>query len=579
MDMGDKKGRVFVLGLDGATLDVMMPMIERGELPAFKKIMTSGGCGRLRSVAPPLSPPAWVSFATGKNPGKNGIIGFTRMVPNTYKLALVSGQDNQSRTVWELLSDAGKKVIVLNVPMTYPPRPVNGLMISGLDTPDVHSDFTYPPSLKEEIFSRFPDYRINLQLGGYLQSDRRRRTALRMILDNIDSRYRVTEYLMDQYPWDFFIVKFNNPDIVQHHFWKYMDPDHPEYDPGCADDLRQAIFSVYRRLDEVASLVMEKLDEDTTFLVMSDHGAGARINKVVYLNEWLRERGYLKALDGRQRSHGRLKSGLPGRIFSCGNKLLSFLFRNTSPKARIFLKNLAPRTFSRLSLHFKFSGWLSAIDWSQTSAFLAEQECLRINLKDVYPQGVVEKRDYLKVRDKIIRELKSLRDPETAETVFEDVLAREEAFGVPDDDTLPDIQLITREAKYDITGRLVKKGAFSGNTFVRKESHARSANGMHRPEGVFFMKGPHASTGLKLEGLKLVDVCPTILFAMDMPVPMDMDGKVIDKAFQNDFMKTHPVEYKEYGRYRESPEEPAAVYSSDEESKLVDNLRSLGYMD
>ena len=571
--------KVFVLGLDGATLDVMTPMMSRGELPAFAQMAAQGVHGPLQSVVPPLSPPAWVSFATGKYPGKHRIIGFTRMVPHSYRLQLVTGRDNRAQSLWNLAGREGKKVIVVNVPMTYPPQPVNGLMISGLDTPDVHSDFTYPASLKDELFSKVPEYKVNLQLGAYLQSDGRRLAALRMILRDIEARHRAVAYLMDQYPWDLFIVKFNNPDIVQHHFWKYMDPAHPDHDPGSREEFRNAIFSVYRKLDDVTSSIMGKLGQDCTFVVMSDHGAGARVNKVVYVNEWLRDKGHLRSVIKGRGKGDWLRGKLLRQLYSYGNRSLSFLFQNTSPKVRRFLKDLAPKTFSRLSLHFKFSGWLSAIDWSQTAAFLAEQECIRINVKGVYPHGTVEPRDYVTVRDRIIHELKSLRDPETQETVFEDVLTREQAFGIPDDHALPDIQLVTREAKYDITGKLLEPGSLPEETFVRTEPKARHANGMHRPSGVFFAKGPECNAEVALEDLRLVDLCPTILFALGLSLPTDMDGRVIKEAFRRDVLERCPIEYRDEVAGGETWQEPSNVYSSEEESKLVDNLKSLGYMD
>jgi predicted AlkP superfamily phosphohydrolase/phosphomutase len=571
--------KVFVMGLDGATLDVMMPMIERGELPAFEKIMINGGYGRLRSVVPPLSPPAWTSFATGKNPGKNGIIGFTKIIPHSYRLKLVNGQDNSSRTIWELSSLAGKKVIVMNVPMTYPPAPVNGVLISGLDTPGVHSDFMYPPALKHEIFSIFPSYKINLQLGGYLQTNRRRRLALRMIFDSIESRYRVAEYLMDKYPWDIFIVKFNNPDIVQHHFWKYMDPDHPEYDPNNRDDLKQAIFSVYRKLDEIALSFMSNLDNDTTFMVMSDHGAGTRINKVVYVNEWLRKNGYLHALDDTNSVNRSKMKTLYRTVHGYLNKPLSFLFRHISPQVRIYLKNLFPKTFSGLSILFKFSGWLSAIDWSKTAAFLAEEMCIRINLIGVYPQGMVDEKDYVWMRDEVIQKLKALQDPETGETIFADVLKREDAFGDPPNHALPDIQLVTKEAKYDVTGKFLQEGDLAPDSFIRREKLASGASGMHRPDGIFFITGPYCRSGREFKNLQLIDLCPTILGLLGVPIPKDVDGRFIKEAFQEDFLEIHPITYKTYEEYWQTDEKPHRVYSGEEESRLVDNLKSLGYID
>lgn len=574
--------KVFVLGLDGATLDVMLPMIEQGELPEFKRIMENGCFGSLKSVVPPLSPPAWVSFATGKSPGKNGIVGFTRMDTDRYRLNLVNGQDNQSRTMWDIAGSAEKKVVVLNVPMTYPPRPVNGLMISGLDTPNLQSTFTHPPGLKNELFSHFPDYKINLQLGGYLQNDRRRKTALRMILKSIESRYAVTEYFMTRYPWDLFVVKFNNPDIVQHHYWKYMDRRHPAHDAYAPELFKQAIGSVYKKLDEVAGRILGQLDSDTTLVVMSDHGAGARINKTVYINEWLRENGYLTTRsqpEGGSRARSASSGGLGSRLQSGLIKPLSFLFRHTSPGLRVFLKNMAPQMFSKLSTHLKFSNWLNDIDWSKTSAFLAEQEHIRINEKGVYPEGIVTSAGYEGLRTKIIEQLKELRDQETDESVFEDVLTREQAFNVTGDSFLPDIQLVTREAKYDITGTLTRNCPRDGMPVVRFEPDFREANGMHRPKGILFVHGAQCKQGLAIEKANITDLCPTILALLGVAIPTDLDGRAITEIFTEDFLKANPIEYKDYGSGGSQPPNSELGYSSSEEAALVGNLKSLGYMD
>ena len=570
--------KVFVLGLDGATPDIMMPMIEKGELPAFKEIIRRGAYGRLKSTIPPISPPAWTAFATGKNPGKNGILGFTRMIPNSYQLKLMSGADNQSKTLWELLSQAGKKVIVMNVPMTYPPRPVNGLLISGLDTPDIHSDFTYPAELKQEILSKFPEYKINLHLGGYLQTDRRRKKALQMIYDSIETRYRVADYIMDNYPWDFFIVKFNNPDIVQHHFWKYMDPDHPEYQADSCEEFKQAIFTVYKQLDRVAASIMKRLDPKTTLVVLSDHGAGPRINKTVYINEWLRNNGYLSTVWDTNGISNKKWRSLRNHVSTSLHTPVSFMFRHTSPGVRIFLKNMMPGAFSTLSLSFKYSGGLSSIDWSKTIAFLAEEECIRMNVKGVYPQGILDKEGYFQCRSKIIRKLKQLKDPETRETIFEDVLSREDAFYGSDDKELPDIKLVTREAKYDITGKWFQDRKIQDNIFVKNEKHSRGANGMHRYEGVFFINGPYCLPHIELENIKLIDVCPTILFQMGIPIPKDMDGTIMKEAFHSDFLTKHPICYEDTGE-DVSNRVAQPVYSAQDESKIVDHLRSLGYIE
>ena len=146
-----RKKRVFVLGLDGATFDIIKPLIDEGALPNLAAVMKQGAHAKLNSTILHHSPPAWTTFATGKNPGKHGILGFTRMSPHSYKLDLVYGAHNRAKTMWEVLGETGKKVIVMNIPMTYPPKAVNGILLSGLDTPSTDVQFTHPPDLREEI--------------------------------------------------------------------------------------------------------------------------------------------------------------------------------------------------------------------------------------------------------------------------------------------------------------------------------------------------------------------------------------------------------------------------------------------
>src|SRR3989304_349848 len=225
---------------------------------------------------------------------------------------------------------------------------------------------------------------------------------------------------------------------------------------------------------------------------------------------------------------------------------------------------------------FKYGG-LSSIDWSKTTAFLAEEECIRMNVRGVYPQGILDEKDYSQCRTEIIRKLKALKDPETQETVFENVLSREDAFDGSDDKELPDIKLMTREAKYDITGKWFQDGTVQDNIFVRNEKHSRGANGMHRYEGVFFINGPYCLPHTELKNIKIIDVCPTILFQMGLPISRDMDGTIMEEAFHSDFLTKHSICYEDtvegVGTRVAQP-----VYSAQDESKIVDHLRSLGYI-
>jgi predicted AlkP superfamily phosphohydrolase/phosphomutase len=565
--------KVFVLGLDGATPDVVNGMIAAGELPTFARLRERGASGVLQSTLPAISPPAWTTFATGKNPGKHGIVGFTRMICSQYRMRLVTGADNRAQTLWDLLGARDKRVIVVNVPMTYPPRPVNGLLVTGLDTPGLHVDFTHPRELKRELLGVVPDYTINLHLGGYLQSDRSRQRALGLILSSIDARHRAVKHLMEAHPWDFFVVRFNNPDVAQHHYWKYMDPSHPDFSPHAAADLRGAIAEVYRRLDAVAADLLERLDADTTLVVLSDHGAGPRINKAILLNQWLCERGYLARRDpaaGGRRAFGRPRDALAGPL----RRFLAF----APPPLKIRLKRLFPAWFARLSLLVKFSAGLGTIDWARTAAFYAEEDGLRLHVKARYPAGVVEPADYEPLRARLIAELEDLRDPDGGEPLFERVWRREEVYRGPCAEELPDVLLLTRGSLYDISGQLLPIGREPGG-FVRKQPNWNGANGRHRPEGVLFLHGPGVRGGAELTKAALPDLFPTILHAVGLPIPNDVDGRVLSEAFEEAFLERTPVRWEKAEGIEFGDADGREIYTDEEQMEVLSHLKGLGYIE
>src|SRR5258708_11462961 len=149
---------VFVIGLDGATFDLIHPFIAQGFLPNLQSLISKGSYGELSSTIPPVTASAWTSFMTGKNPGKHGLFDFMQRRKNSYDLAPVSAFDRDGKAVWEIASELGKKCIVIGVPVTYPPTPLNGLMVTGMLTPRGAADYTYPPELKNEIAGAIGEY-------------------------------------------------------------------------------------------------------------------------------------------------------------------------------------------------------------------------------------------------------------------------------------------------------------------------------------------------------------------------------------------------------------------------------------
>lgn len=575
MSNNNGKRKVFILGIDGATFDVIKPLIKKGELANFRKLIDSGTHGTLWSTIPTVSAPAWTSFATGKNCGKHSIIGFTKRDKNNgYKIKYLMGNDNKSLTLWEVLSRKDKSVVVINVPMTYPPKKVNGILVSGSDAVTTNASFTYPASFKEEIFKVSSDYRINLILGGYLSDDKRRHKALDMILSSIDARQKLVLHLMDNSPWDLFVVKFNNPDTVQHHFWKYADSTHPYHDPSCDDRLKNSVSTVYKKLDNVLGDIMNKLDEDTTLIVMSDHGSGQRINKAIYLNEWLRTLGLLSKKDKGKR--GGLFS-LADIFYNFIEKVLSVLLKNVPPTIKGKIKKRLPGAVSRATSYFKLAG----IDWDNTKAFVGEVESIRINLKDEFPNGQVSRgKEYDELREKIIREIMELKDPETGERVIEKAYKREELYNGPCVHEFPDIILVPKDNKYDISWKFFrgKKVARIGDSFVVKQGHWRGTSGMHRPNGIFLMKGKDVKSGAEITNASIMDVFPTVMYQMGFPVPDDIDGKVLIDAFKGEVLKANPVKY-EKTLDSGTGDEDTQVYSEEEARKVKEFLQELGYIE
>ncbi|HLG29587.1 MAG TPA: alkaline phosphatase family protein, partial [Candidatus Brocadiales bacterium] len=280
--------KLFVLGLDAATFDLISPWVKEGLLPNFARLMQTGTWGELRSTLHPLSPPAWTSFMTGKNPGKHGIYDFVVHKPQSYELLYTNGGMRKGATIWRLLSDAGKKVVVVNVPMTYPPEEVNGINISGFDAPGLDSNFVYPPSVYKEIQNALGEYILRDYAQGHNPA-----TFLQQIHTTLDFQKKLLFYMMKHYEWDFYMTVFNAIDLVQHGYWQYMDESFTSISPEERVQYGSSIKDMYIKIDGILGELLAILPEETDLVILSDHGAG-RCRKAVFMNKWLESQGLLR---------------------------------------------------------------------------------------------------------------------------------------------------------------------------------------------------------------------------------------------------------------------------------------------
>jgi predicted AlkP superfamily phosphohydrolase/phosphomutase len=566
--------KVFVIGLDGATFSLIKPWADKGHLPCLKSLMGRGVHGVLLSTPEPSSAQAWSSFMTGKNPGKHGLYYFVERQPGSYDLRLTNGNAREGRAVWGIVGDAGGKVITVNVPMTYPPEEVNGILISGMDAPGTKCQFVHPPELAQELEEAVGGYVIESNVSSLVRQNRKEEAILEL-KNSIDKRFKAVQYLMKRHPWSLFTVVFVGIDRVQHHFWKYMDSSYPYVKKEEARKYGSTILDMYKYMDGLVGRLMDELDEDTNIIIVSDHGAGASSNRSVYLNKWLQEEGFLSF---KVRDKGPLLSGyyrLKSRILWRGK----YWSRKFLPRG---FKEAAKRTFPRLADRVKAPTLPSLIDWSHTRAYARETTpSIWINLRGREPEGTVTAgKEYHDVRDAVVERLMALKDPETGENVVARVIKKEEVYSGKHSDEAPDLLIQWNENRYIQRPSHSARGdqpiEIMGPRELEEAERATRPSGIHVPEGIFLAQGEGFQVGVEIPAQSIYDVAPTILYLYDLPIPEDMDGTVIESALQPDLLAQRPVRMgQDEGADAKTESD---IYSASEEEEITDRLKGLGYL-
>jgi predicted AlkP superfamily phosphohydrolase/phosphomutase len=551
--------KLLVIGLDGASFNVLDPLIEKGYLPNLARLIAGGARAPLTTTFPPITAVAWSSFMTGKNPGKHGIFEFVRRDRGTQRELAVNASFREGRAIWDLLADAGRRVIVHNFPCTYPPHALNGLMIADFMTPRGRRDFTYPASLLAELEDRFGPYRLHLSAtyaGGKAQG------VLDELNDELEYKARVTEYLMTAYEWDAFFQYFWGTDRIQHELWHIFDEAHPRHDPGEAGQYREKVFAYFRRVDEIIGRLIERAGREAMVWVASDHGFGPA-HKYCSFNLWLLQEGFLHLKrDARTRlKRVMFQLGLtPENAFKVIKKLPLGRLRPARGASN------EPGT-SRLLSTFFLS--FNDVDWSRTLAFSkGNYGQIYVNLKGREPRGAVEESDYDGVCNRIVERLKALRDPQTDELWAGEVFRREQVYAGPRVMDAPDIAFLPRDMRYLPLGN----ADFTSNQFM---VDAFGISGCHRMHGVMIGKTAAVKPAMRLDAAHIYDVAPTLLYLMDEPLPTDMDGRVLTEIIDNGYLLAHPIAYSQASG---PAEQDALPYSDEENAEIIESLKHLGYI-
>lgn len=553
--------RVLVIGIDGATFRLMRPLMQQGYMPYLTEVEQRGALGTLETIYPPVTAPAWSSFMTGKNPGKHGVYEFLHRKRGTLEQIPVNAGMLGSQTLWEMMSKAGKRMVVVSVPLCYPPFPVNGTLMSDFLAPMGARDLSYPPELLQEVEDKFGEY---LLYHKQVYTKDNVANVLAELEEHTAYRQRVAEYLLKRDPWDFAMVYFEGTDRLQHELWHIIDPTSPMHDAKEAKLYGERTRNYYRALDEdvrkLADLALSQ-DPDTQVILMSDHGFGA-IHKFVNFNIWLLREGFLKL---KQDIPTQLKHALFSLGFtpSLGYKLsMNFGFANLRLSQGMTNRNQILDLVRRGFLSFR------NVDWKRTRAFSSgNYGQIFVNLQGREPFGSVTQTEFPEVVEQIGARLLELRDPKTGAPVVAKVYKQSDVFWGEFIDDAPDVVFSLTE-NYKALGTL----EFASNHVIEP---AFGNSGDHRMDGFVGMMGTDIKQGVKIENANIMDVAPTILYLMGLPIPADLDGHVLTAPLREELLLSSQIMS---GDALGARDQMIPDYTEEESEEVKERLRALGYL-
>ncbi|TAH38134.1 MAG: hypothetical protein EYC70_05800 [Planctomycetota bacterium] len=550
--------RLAIVGLDGATFDVIRPMVAAGELPHIARILRDGASGVLESETPPITPPAWASMMTGLNPGRHGIYHFVRRELGAYGVKLVDSRNFAGKDLMSVLGRRGWSAAAINVPMTYPTFPLRGgYMVAGIPCPLEGDSLAWPEGVKAELDAALGHpYRPDMDFS-LLDKDRERPAddldmyaQLRDELFAVErDRIRLLREWAPRRPVDLFFTVVSLPDRCHHFFWKFQDPSHAGYTPEGARRYGEVIRDSYRVADEYLGAVRALVGEQTPICILSDHGSGS-YNLDFRIILWLEQQGFLARRKVPYFTWGRTtladavrRAGMPG----LGRRLGPL---GRLPVARPKIKRVPDAR---------------DVIWSRTRAF-ASMHGICVNLRGREPQGVVPPGEGMqRTLEEVERKLAELRGPD-GQPLLDRLVRAPEIYSGPHAAEAPDLQFQLR----GISCLPVEEWSGDGLFVVRRNA---GVSGQHRFEGIFALAGPGIAAGRPVHGMHIRDVTPTLFLAAGEAVPAWMEGRARAEILE----RPRPPEFDP-----EPEPQPGAgagdVFSDAESAAIEESLRGLGYL-
>lgn len=546
------KRKILVIGLDGATLDILSPFMAQGTLPNLEQIARSGASGPLYSTIPPATGPAWLSLATGLKPESTGVFDFWIRRGAGFRLRSLNSDAFRGRAVWDLLGGAGKRVGIFCYPMLRPPYEIHGFMTTGLGAWPVE-EFTFPRGLKQEIFSAAGgpfDLLLPYHEERYDDLD----LFLEQLEEMLEKQARASEYLLLNKEWDLFWVVFSQTDWLQHLFWRHLDPEHPLHMGALSEGPRRKFQAFWKKIDGMIGRLIDRAGPDTNIWILSDHGFGTN-DKVFKLNAWLERNGYLVRKDSRLSPRLKIKQGTTALVRRAAR--------------RLHLGRIIP------GIHQRGRQWMDAIRLSvvdqidlENSAAFDPGHTIPFGGIYIHDRAAATREARFRLAERISRELKQWGEQNQLQIKTWHPFRADDPKGASG----PDL-LVTA----DNWRCVLLKDRFDGE-LLEARPHSPRHTGSHRMNGVLMACGPDIRN-TEVESARIIDVAPTLLYLFDLPLPSNLDGEVVQNLITPEFLKRHPIRKTDRTPVVKPPAEPGESDGSASDDEAIRKmLKDLGYM-
>jgi predicted AlkP superfamily phosphohydrolase/phosphomutase len=466
--------KVVVIGIDGATWDPIVPYIKEGELPGYAKFWNEGLHGPLLSTIPYITQPGWKAYSTGLNPGKMGVYFWSKIDWKDFRIRNINSLGFHGRDYWDILSDSGRKVAIIDMPSTFPPKNVNGVMISGF--PHGEGPWVYPPEFEKRIPDSYPKEQIHL-----FTKNEDPETTMNGIERDIESRFSMAEMLWDH---DLVHVSIVMNDHVSHFMWNNEN----------------IMLRNFKANDRGISRLLSR-NRDGYTILMSDHGNGP-IEDEFYANEYLSSEGLLVKRERRDPIISRekvVKIGQKTGLYSLARRLPDGLQQRIVKRVKNIESSME-------------TGIENLLDWQQSRVIALDEGLFYVN-----PLYQEEKEEIIK---ELVSKLDAVRS-RTGKKLYNRILRGKEIYWGPYVDEAPDLVAITNEIyhqRFQLSGYL-----WASEIPEEKMAYRTRQVAHHRIRGIFGMVGPG------IEGKEITasiyDLAPTILKLFGVDIPEGLDGK------------------------------------------------------